>query len=182
MKVWEARTGEELLNLKGQHTSVAWSPDGQRLASGGSYDRTVKVLEARTGKVLLDLKGHTDHVSSVAWSPDGKRIVSASTKLDLTKLGLPGGNVSGEVKVWEARTGQELLNLKHTHGVHSVAWSPDGQRLASSHDQTVKVWEARTGKELLKLKGDTGRVTSVAWSPDGQRLASAWPAVHTTRR
>ena len=107
----------------------------------------------------------------MAWSPDGKRIVSASTKFDLTKLDLPGGNVSGEVKVWEARTGQELLNLKHTHGVHSVAWSPDGQRLASSHDQTVKVWEARTGKELLKLKGDTGRVTSVAWSPDGQRLA-----------
>jgi tetratricopeptide (TPR) repeat protein len=54
-----------------------------------------------------------------------------------------------------------------------VAFSPDGQRLASgSVDNTVKLWDARTGQELLTLRGHTGSVTSVAFSPDGQRLFS----------
>ncbi len=56
----------------------------------------------------------------------------------------------------------------------SVAFSPDGKRLASaSVDETVKVWDAATGQETLTLKGHTGRVISVAFSPDGKRLASA---------
>ena len=50
----------------------------------------------------------------------------------------------------------------------SVAFSPDGKRLASaSVDQTVKVWDAATGQETLSLKGHIGRVFSVAFSPDG---------------
>jgi tetratricopeptide (TPR) repeat protein len=58
--------------------------------------------------------------------------------------------------------------------VYSVAFSPDGQRLASaSSDQTVTIWDSATGKELFALKGHAGRVYGVAFSPDGQRLASA---------
>jgi hypothetical protein len=80
------------------------------------------------------------------------------------------------VKVWDARTGQETLTLQgHTDRVLGVAFSPDGQRLASAGgaDRTVKVWDARTGQETLTLQGHTGYVNSVAFSPDGQRLASA---------
>jgi WD40 repeat protein len=74
------------------------------------------------------------------------------------------------VKVWDAQTGQELLSLKGSVLGLSVAFSPDGKRLATlSRDNTVKVWDAQTGQELLFLKGGGG---SVAFSPDGHRLAA----------
>ena len=55
----------------------------------------------------------------------------------------------------------------------SVAFGPDGQRLASgSSDETVKIWDSGTGKELLSLKAPGGGINSVAFSPVGERLAA----------
>jgi WD40 repeat protein len=170
---WEWRyvrrlcNGGQLFTLYG-HTggvrSVAFSPDGTRLAST-SDDRTVRVWEVATGREALTLKGHTGQVLSVAFSPDGSRLASAGQ--------------DGMVRVWEAATGREALTLKghagQVHQVQSVAFSPDGKRLASASDHgTVQVWDAATGREALTLKGHAGQVhqvQSVAFSPDGTRLA-----------
>jgi WD40 repeat protein len=57
--------------------SVAYSPDGQRIASGAD-DGTVKIWNAETGALISALSGHIDSVVSVAFSPDGRRLVSGS--------------------------------------------------------------------------------------------------------
>ncbi|MDJ0702624.1 MAG: GTP-binding protein [Leptolyngbyaceae cyanobacterium MO_188.B28] len=139
---------------------IAWSPDGQFLASP-SNDQTIRIWNVARGECTAVLKGHTNTVFSVAWSPDGQRLASAAG--DKT------------IRLWNAANGQHLQTLEgHTNSVLSVAWSHDGQRLASaSSDKTIRLWNAANGQHLQTLKGHTDSVFSVAWSPDGQRLASA---------
>jgi WD40 repeat protein len=140
--------------------SVAFSPDGTRLASASNDTTTVKLWDVASGQELRTLKGHTNWVRSVAFSPEGTRVASAS--------------VDKTVKLWDVASGQELRTFKgHTSAVYSVAFSPDGTRLASaSYDTTVKLWDVASGQELRALKR-TGAVNTVAFSPDGTRLASA---------
>jgi WD40 repeat protein len=164
VQIRDAQTGAELIHLR-EHsagvTSVAWSPDGQQILSGG-YDRTARVWDVKTGKAVFVLRGHKEiMVTDVAWSRDGKRLATACR--DQT------------VKLWDAATGRVIHTLRgHTHNVWGVAFSPDSKTLAScSQDSTLRLWDVQTGKEVRTLKGHTSLVRSVTFSPDGQRLASA---------
>ncbi len=162
VRVWEARSGKLLHELKGHAfgvRTVAYAPDGASLASGGA-DGTVRVWEARSGKLLHELKGHAGGVRTVAYAPDGASLAS--------------GGADGTVRVWEARSGKLLHELKgHVFGVRTVAYAPDGASLASGgDDETVRVWEARSGKLLHELKGHAFGVRTVAYAPDGASLAS----------
>jgi len=128
---------------------VAWSPDGRRLATA-SEDNTGKVWDTATSQELLTLRGHPGPVKSVAWSPDGKRLATASSdnapndksEVDFLLTGHTTGNWDSTARVWDAASGQELLTLRgHRGPVGSIAWSPDGKRLATaSSDNADLPW------------------------------------------
>jgi eukaryotic-like serine/threonine-protein kinase len=165
--VYDAASWREIRSFgkhKGGIEAVAYSPNGEHVATSGS-DGLVNIWKESSGALELTLSGHTGTVHDVAYAPDGRRL--ASVGWDKT------------LKLWDTETGKETLTLRaHTDEVCKVVFSPDGHRLLSAGKDSVKVWNATpvgemVGSEALSLPGHTSFVTSVAFSPDGRLLASA---------
>ncbi|KAG8726152.1 hypothetical protein FRC11_000726 [Ceratobasidium sp. 423] len=140
--MWNIHDGNPIGNPFQGHsdciTSIAVSPEGERIASG-SFDRTVRVWHRASGELIAGpFEGHTDSVRSVEFSADGARIISASD--DET------------VRVWNAqgRTQRDVNNspFEEMPFISSTIISPDGAYIASRHfDGSIGVWNVRTGTQ-----------------------------------
>jgi WD40 repeat protein len=143
---------------KAEVRTVAFSPDGQILASG-SDDQTIKLWQ-QDGTPVATLRGHKGGILSVAFSPDRQMLASSSW--------------NKTVKLWQLdpRSGQYTLrqDLSGCGLNWQVAFSADGQRLASTCGDAIKVW-TKNGR-LLKFLKHSKEARSVAFSPDNSLIAS----------
>jgi WD40 repeat protein len=163
--------GDTLLVYTGHQapvTTVAWSPSGDRLASG-SQDQTVQVWDASSGAHALIYRGLPTNINTLAWSPHPA----------VARIAAAGGNDffpgHDQVQIWNAATGANLLAYRdYTQPVRSIAWSPDGSRIASGgEDKRVQIWDAGNANFIKLYNGHQGAINAIAWSPDGTRIASA---------
>jgi WD40 repeat protein len=132
--VFDARSGATQY-VSSDHTkalwAVGWSPNGQRIAVGGS-NGVVEVWDASTGNNFFTYQGHGGaSVYTLAWNADSQRIAS--------------GSRDGTVQIWDDFTGTLLtVYREHNAPVYSVAWQPGGAQLASGDkDGTIFVWAPR---------------------------------------
>ena len=141
-------------------SSLAWSPDGMKLAAACG-DKTIRLWETETGRLVSKYSYRSDAVYQLAWSPDSRYLASA--------------HADQVICIWDRANGSNCKTwYGHTDSVRSVAWSPDGKYLASaSNDRTVCLWAVETGTKVFTYRGHSDWTTSVAWSFDGTRIASA---------
>jgi RNA polymerase sigma factor (sigma-70 family) len=170
--LWDTATGKVRTVLEG-HTelvqSLAFSPDGKRLASA-SHDKTVKVWDTATGKEVRSFAVTDDRgcAMSVTFSPDGKTLA----------VGYAKGPGDEGVKLMEVATGTEVGSLAGFR----AAFSPDGKMVATGTiDGVLRLWEVATSKELNSAEAHGGPVTYLAFSPDGKTLATVSNADDTVR-
>jgi hypothetical protein len=143
-RLWDPTTGEQIRAFEGHAddvTSVAFSPDGGLVLTGGRYWPTLQEELAIVNKA----KGRVSH------PVDGR------------------GAVQNAAWLWDAVSGQPLHSFEgHADGVMSVAFSPDGRFVLTGGDHTARLWDAATGRQIRSFEGHSDVVRSVAFSPDGR--------------
>ena len=143
--------------------TVAFSPDGSVLASGGQ-DRAIFLWDTKTWTARGPLRGHSGDVIAFAFTPDGATLASVTSFADAC-----------QVRLWDvagARPAGELGGANP--GMWAVAFTPDGRTLAcGGWDRAVHVWDRATSRERHVISEAAGRlVRGVAISPDGSMLAT----------
>lgn len=140
---------------------VAFSPDGQQLATG-SGDSTVRLWDLQTQTPMYRCTGHKNWILCIAWSPDGEHLVS--------------GSKAGELQAWDPRTGNPSGKpfIGHRKWITGICWEPMHIKfpcrrfVSSSKDGDARVWDIYLRRCVLCLSGHTLAVTCVKWGGNGR--------------
>ena len=184
---------------KGTVTAMAWSPDDQLLAVGGSLGVWLYGLEDLEEPLYL-LEQHRLPVTSIAWSVDGTLLASGSEDslqiwnmtsgepvLQATSVGVqavawsPHGSIlatidnDGSIHVRDVAAQQILFTIDEYQDALSLSWSPFGTVIASGgNDGRIRLWDAATGRSLRVIDNNRDRaaITSIDWIPEGDLIAA----------
>ena len=202
--LWSVKTRKPIRRLRAGRdeeavVSIAFSPDGRRVAAGHG-DGRLMFYDTRQGALVAPLEAHEGAVNAVAFSPndghllsggvDGRVLrwdsVSSSPQAVVETAGMVNGlsfdsagrraaaaGFDGTIRVWKPRGGGPPLTLRgHSDAVDDVGVSPDGRRLVSAaEDGTVALWDLGAGPRLARVSAGAKRVTALAVSPTGDQIA-----------
>lgn len=203
VRVWVLGTNETFaFPVSEKIYSLAFSPDGSRLVTGGENGEIrVFDLDRRVAERQLPAE-HAAKVFALAFSPSGQTLASGSfdgqvrlwntdysvpprpfnghtggvfaLAFDPTGKILASGGGDDAIRLSNVGTGQEIKTLEGIAALgFSVDFSPDGRLLAiGREDKTIQIWNVESGTELRTFTGHSGLVWTTAFSPDGKLLAS----------
>ncbi|MFN0123024.1 MAG: protein kinase domain-containing protein [Blastocatellia bacterium] len=166
-RLWDTRKIAGVMSVtdpsrtRGVLRQALLTPDGRRVLAG-TGDQSATVWDANTGAELMTLTGHTMPRGAsgdrfcVAVSPGGRLYAT--------------GGKDARIKLWDAETGREIRTLQGTVEIWAIAFSPDGETLASVCGNRVILWETRTGREIRTWSSDQSPITATAFLPDGASL------------
>ncbi len=127
--------------------------------------KVVSLWDVETGKGLRRFEGHAERVRAVSFSPDGRRVLTGGGR----EADLGSFSTDNSVRLWDLATAKEIRRFEGHEGyVHTVQFSPDGNRILSAgRDATARVWDVATGRELFVLSDLVYVPPAAAFSPDG---------------
>jgi serine/threonine protein kinase/WD40 repeat protein len=166
VKVLDVETGRELYSYPGGAVLLNFSGDGHRLVGLGGLSpsgASWKVWDLKDGSTIMSQPCPelvtTPGVGRLAVSRDGTRLAVSWRTSD----------TAGIVRLLEVPSGRELRVLKGLDGSSTVAFSPDGTRLAGAGG-VVKIWDTASGHDLITFRDVIGSCPKLEFSQDGHRL------------
>jgi len=146
---------------------LAWSPDGQTLASGANDNKLCiwDSASSSTGRPKFSLTDHQAAVKALAWSPHERNVLATG-----------GGTADRSIKFWNTMTGSLLNTIDTGSQVCLLVWNPHEKEILSSHGfarNQLCLWKYPTMAKVKELEGHSARVLHMACSPDGETVVSA---------